>query len=365
MCAPRCPADDESRNPSRASGRGFWLALVLGTVVFLRSGGPVQAAEPAAGTRSLAMGDTLRAAATGSEGVLLNPSGMAITRMLTAAAFYSLRVQTLGHVLHASISDSLMQKWLALGLYYNFVYETPHFAYKLNEGGGSSRIVVVQDSKIVRTGSESGIVIAVPISDRFSLGGTVKYGNYSLASTLTDGSVPADFNYQSPRIDMDHNVDLGSIGNVVTFDLGFTARIYDELRLAVVGQNLWPHGIELPSILGIGLSYRPSSRWLLAGDGVVNFTGSVICTGMPPDPCTETTNRNTWRLGLGFEYSIADKVPVRAGYMYDNDLGAHHVSGGIGYFSQDLGFGVDFAMRQRVEAGNETVLLLGLRYVKQ
>ncbi len=350
---------------------------MLGTMVRGLGGGVVHAAEPAEGTRSLAMGDTLRAAATGSEGVLLNPSGIAITRMLTAAAFYSLRVQTLGHILHASISDSLMQRWISLGLYYNFIYETPKFAYRLTEGGPNPRTLIVQNSKIVRTGSESGIVVAVPISDRFSLGGTVKYGDYSLKSTLGDGSVPADFNYQSPRVDMDHNVDLGTISHVVTFDLGFTARIYDELRIAVVGQNLWAHGIELPSILGLGVSYRPSTRWLLAGDAVINFTGNVNCIGMSADkspnnstdnatdPCVETSNQTTWRMGLGVEYAIADKVPVRVGYMFNSELDAHHISGGIGYLSVERGFGVDFAIRQRVQGGDETVMLLGLRYVKQ
>src|SRR4029079_14389805 len=98
---------------------------------------------------------------------------------------------------------------------------------------------------------------------------------------------------------MGHNVDRGSVGHVVTFDFGFTARIYDELRLAVVGQSLWPHGIELPPRLGIVVSDRPTTRWLLAGDGVIDFTGSVICTAMPPDPCSESTTRTTARLGVG------------------------------------------------------------------
>jgi hypothetical protein len=297
--------------------------------------------------------------------VLLNPSGISISKLLTASAFYSLRVQTLGHVAHASVTDSVMQPYLALGLYYNFVYETPHFAYRLAEGGGASRLVVVQDSKIVRTGSESGVVIAIPITERFSLGGTLKYGYYALTSTLGDGSVPADFTYQNPAIDMDHNVDLGSVGHVVTFDFGFTARVYDELRLAVVGQNLWPHGIELPTRLGIGLSYRPTSRWLLAADTVIDFTGSVICTAMPPDPCSEMTKRTTVRAGLGAEYSIADRVPLRAGYLYDSDLDAHHITAGLGYMHTERGIGLDFAIRQRVKGGDETVMLLGLRIVRQ
>lgn len=340
-------------------------ALLLGVGLLGRVVTPAGAAEPAYGVRSLAMGESLRAAATGSEGVLINPSGIAISKLLAATAFYSLRVQTLGHIAHASISDSVMQRYLALGLYYNFIYETPHFSYQLKEGGDAGRTVLVQDSQIVRTGSESGVVVAVPITERFSIGGSLKYGYYSLTSQLGDGSVPADFNYQSPAIDQDHKVDLGSIGHVVTFDLGATARIYDELRVAVVGQNLWPHGIELPTRLGIGLSYRPGARWLIAADAVINFTGIQMCSAAPPDPCSETTARTTARFGGGVEYNIADRVPLRAGYVYDTELDVHHVTGGLGYLHPERGIGLDFAIRQRVDGGNETVLLLGLRIVKE
>ena len=355
----------KERRSGQGGGRGSAALGLFGAGLLCAAAGPVSAAEPAYGVRSLAMGESMRAAATGAEGTLINPSGIAISRLLAASAFYSLRVQTLGHIAHASISDSVLQRYLALGLYYNFIYETPHFAYQLKEGGDAGRTVLVQDSEIVRTGSESGVVVAVPITERFSIGGSLKYGYYSLTSQLRDGNVPADFNYQSPLIDQDHKVDLGSIGHVVTFDLGATARIYDELRVAVVGQNLWPHGIELPTRLGIGLSYRPGARWLLAADVVINFTGIQMCSAAPPDPCSETTPRTTARVGGGVEYNIADRVPLRAGYVYDTELDAHHISGGLGYLHPERGIGVDFAIRQRVEGGNESVLLLGLRIVKE
>lgn len=362
-CRPGQPeAGGRARRASWLLGAGLCI-LSVGAVSGVAR--PAEAAEPAYGVRSLAMGESMRAAATGAEGSLINPSGIAISRLFAATAFYSLRVQTLGHIAHASVSDSVAQKFLALGLYYNFIYETPHFSYRLPEGGNTGRLVLVEGSKIVRTGSESGVVVAVPITDRFSIGGSLKYGYYTLTSQLTDGTVPADFNYQSPLIDQDHNVDLGSVGHVVTFDLGVTARLWDELRVAVVGQNLWPHGIELPSRLGIGLSYRPSSRWLVAADAVINFTGILMCTGQEADPCSEQKARTTARFGGGVEYSIASRVPLRAGYVYDTELEAHHVTGGLGYMHAERGIGVDFALRQRVDGGTETVLLLGLRLVKE
>ena len=66
------------------------------------------------------------------------------------------------------------------------------------------RIVLVQDSKIVRTGNESGIVVAIPITERFSLGGTVKYGNYSLTNNVQAQVcltifLPTSWEYRLPK----------------------------------------------------------------------------------------------------------------------------------------------------------------------
>src|SRR5262249_757501 len=141
---------------------------------------PAHAADPMVGIRSLAMGDSLRGLAAGSEGVLLNPSGIAALRGFSASGFYSFRVQTLGSFLHASTSDSVTQKYIALGIYYNFIHETPHFSYMLAEGGNSNRVVNVTGNDILRSGNEAGLVAAIPLGDRFAFGATFKYGDYSI-----------------------------------------------------------------------------------------------------------------------------------------------------------------------------------------
>ena len=323
------------------------------------------AVDPMVGLRSLAMGDSLRGAATGSEGTLLNPSGIAIERRFNSSGFYSLRAQSLGHFLHASISDSVTQQYLAIGLYYNYFHETPRFSYLLPEGGARNRAFVVDGYDTVRTGTEAGAVIAVPFGERFALGGTLKYGYFSLKSQLHAGDVPEDFAYQNPKIDGDKSVDLGTLGHVVSFDLGFTLRLINELRLGVVGQNLWAHGTELPSRLGIGLSYRLNERVLFAADAMIDFTGNESCSvAMDNGLCQESQRRTTYRIGGGAEYIAASKVPLRAGYLYDSYLNAHHVSGGLGYLDTERGFGLDFSLRQQVSAGTETVLLLGFRVIK-
>jgi hypothetical protein len=324
------------------------------------------AAEPMVGIRSLAMGDSLRGLASGAEGTLLNPSGIAVTRQFAATGFYSLRAQSLGHFLHASVSDSVTQKYLALGVYNSYFHETPHFSYLLPEGGASNRVVLVRGNDIVRTGNEAGIVIAVPFGDRFAIGGTLKYGYYSLRSQLHAADVPPDFTYQNPLIDGDHSVDLGSAGHVISFDVGATLRLFEELRIGVVGHNLWAHAPELPTRLGIGLSYRFSERLLVAADAVIDFNGTQMCTAFAETGlCSDSQQRTTYRLGGGGEYVAAGVVPLRLGYLYDGDLGAHHVSGGLGYFDSARGFSLDLSLRQQVSGGTETVALIGFRILKQ
>ena len=352
------------------------LATALTVVLTAVGGSSAQAADPMVGVRSLAMGDSLRGLAVGGEGMLINPSGIAAVRQFSTTAFYSLRTQSLGHFLHASVADSVTQRYLALGLYYNFLTETPKFSYRLAEGGDSTRTFLIDSSTntITRSGNETGIVIGVPIGDRFAIGGTVKYGYYSLRSQLGDGSVPADFKYQNPRIDKERNVDMGTLGNIVTFDLGMTLRLFEALRLGVVGQNLWAHGTEMPTRLGIGLSVRATERLQLAADAVIDFTGHVDCIPMMPTTpmtapqsadCSDTAARITSRFGGGLEYVIAGRMPLRLGYLYDSDLTAHHISGGLGYINLDPGFGIDFSFRQRVQGGNETLLLLGIRVQRE
>ena len=362
----------------------MWLRRAwapVGAAILLWAGS-AEATDPMSGVRSLAMGGSLRGLPSGAEGLLLNPAGIATTKQFSATGFYSLRVQSMGHFLHASTADSVTNPYFALGLYYNFVYETPHYAYRLGEytapeGGTLRRVISVDGASIVRTGSEAGTVIAIPLFSRFALGGTLKYAYYTLRSTPTAQQLPPDYTYVTPNIDGDRVVDLGSINHVVTFDLGATLRIIDELYLGVVGHNLWGHGFELPTRLGLGLGYRYGERLTLAFDAVIDFTSAQRCTleaqpsqGAAGNPmladslCATSEPELSYRLGGGLEYVLMSKIPLRLGYQFESPLSAHHLTGGVGYYNLEHNFGLDFSLRQGVNAGAETVLLIGLRILR-
>lgn len=358
-----------ARRPARST-RALCRAAACGALAsaLFAAAPSVRAAEPIVGLRSLAMGDTLRGAATEAEGPLLNPSGMTVTQKFQVSGFYSLRLPSLGHFVHLSVVDSVTNRRLALGLYYSFVQENPRFNFPLAEGpysnGMLQRVIEVDGARISRNGNESGISMAVPIGDRFSLGATIKYSYYALRAELDPSMIPSGYNFALSRLDKERGVDLGSNGHSVTFDFGATLRLVDQLRIGVVGQNLWPQGHELPIKLGVGLAYRLGERLILAGDAVINFSGSEDCVTVELDRCTEVARRTTTRLGLGLEYSLLSRVPLRLGYSYDDTQGAQALTGGIGYMNLAPAFALDFAFRQRLDAGAETVLLLGFRVIR-
>jgi hypothetical protein len=327
-------------------------------VSVLAAASPARAAEPVVGLRSLAMGNSLRAAAVGAEGILLNPSGIALLHQYAVTGFYGFNVQSLGHAFHVSVADSVTQRRIAMGLAYTFVRETPRLALRVSEGPGK-RTLAFQDLPITRNAHEISLVTAIPLGDRFILGVTTKYGYFSTNVQLPADGLPADFMPDNPSFDKDHVYDLRSVGNVVSFDIGLTVRVLDQLSLGVVGQNLWPHGNEQPSLLGAGLAYGATQRLTLAADVLVNFNGYQECVAAAPDPCRETANRTTVRAGGGMEYAIVDRVPLRLGYMYDSAPDGHHISAGLGYFTAR--YGIDVAMRQRLSGGLETLLVLGFR----
>jgi opacity protein-like surface antigen len=98
---------------------------------------------------------------------------------------------------------------------------------------------------------------------------------------------------------------------------------------------------------------------------MVDFTGTESCiVFMDNGLCQESQRRTTYRLGGGGEYNLANKVPLRLGYLYDSNTNAHHISGGLGYLDLERGFGLDLSLRQQVSAGTQTVALLGFRVIK-
>lgn len=314
------------------------LIPLAAIVAVLAAATPARAQNDFVGTRAMGMGEAQRATATGASGPLLNPAGMSLVRQYVIEAMYGVKIESVGHHANVSVVDSITSR-LAAGLFYSFIYETPRLGF--NWAGGK-----VDSEQITRTGHAAGLSLSLPLGDHFILGATAKYLHISTTAPLPMGTVP------------DH-LTLDSV-NGVTFDIGMILKLGDRFNVGVIGYNLWDHGSrESPLSLGIGLAYIPVPSLSINFDTVINFTGYQdykvdMMTGK-----VSLNQKTTARLGPGIEWVISNKVPLRAGVVYDSGLPATYLTVGLGYLS--TAFGIDLSYRAKVQGGIENFLMLGLR----
>jgi hypothetical protein len=314
------------------------VAIALG-LVLLAVAGAAHAQADFVGVRALGMGEARRAIATGAEGVLLNPSGMSLIRGYTIEAIYGFRVEDLGHTAHVSIVDSITSR-VAAGLFYTYIHTNPRLGF--NWAGG-----VVESAQLTRQGHATGLALSLPLGDKIILGAAVKYLHFDTTAPLPEGTVPKELT-------------LDTI-NGVTFDVALLLRLGERFRATVIGQNLWDHGSrETPLTLGIGLAVFPIPALAITFDTAVNFTGFREYKGLDPmTGAVRTDFKAAARLGPGLEYTIAGKVPIRAGVVYDSGFPATYITAGLGFVSTQVA--VDLGYRGKVAGGIENSLALSLR----
>jgi hypothetical protein len=109
----------------------------------------------------------------------------------------------------------------------------------------------------------------------------------------------------------------------------------------------------------MGLGFTPVPQLTINFDAVVNFTGYQTYHLDPTSGKVSLDSRVTGRLGPGLEWLIANKVPIRAGVVYDSGLPGTFVTCGLGYVSTS--FGVDLGYRAKVQGGIENFLAVGIR----
>ncbi len=289
------------------------------------------------GVRALGQGEAMRATATGSEALILNPAGMSLVKQYVIEGIYGFKVEDLGHHVNVSVVDSVTSR-VAAGLFYTFIYSEPKVGF--HWAGGEQL-----PERWKREGHAAGLSLSLSLGDKFMIGLTTKYLHFDTTAPLPKGTSPGS-------LDFDHV-------NGVTFDVGFIVRLGDKFNIGAVGYNLWDHGREAPISMGIGLAYVPLPVLSINFDTVVNFTGYKTLHVDSIDPSKiKLDNKVSARLGPGIEWKIANKVPVRVGYVFDSALNGQYITMGIGYSSQS--FGIDLGYRVMVGGGLENFLMLGL-----
>jgi hypothetical protein len=257
------------------------------------------------GPREIAVGEAMRAGATGSTAITLNPSGLPLNNELVFEGGYGYRASDSASLIGVSACDSTNA--LPGCFFYDYAGSNP-------ELGGET---------MSRKTHIFGTSLSRPIGRRVIFGQTTKYFRFS--SDVMDEKKASGF----------------------SFDLGLTVRIADEINLGLSGQNLWgtEDSAQFPRAVGGGVLARPipilalsfDSRWKTDGGGA--------------------------RYGGGAELFIRGGqmgFPIRAGVLRDNALGSTFVSAGIGL--AHMKWGVDVGARREVKGGDETMMIASLRY---
>ncbi len=258
--------------------------------------------------RSLGMGDSLRASASGSLATTLNPAGVALTRTYVLEGGYGYRAADHSNIQAVSLCDSVTSRVAACLAY-------DHLSSDLTTDGQGDR-----------SRHEVGLTTATPLGDSLAFGVTWRYVSYN----------------ENPPPSMTAHSHDGFL-----LDAGLTYRLLPTLNLGVVGYNLVGADDDAYArALGFGMAFNLTPSLLVAADGRYDF------------------GRDTGRYGGGAEYLFSGDgsqgVPVRVGYLYDAGLKASYVTGGLGFITQRLA--VDIGARGQVDGpGNELMLQAGLR----
>lgn len=260
----------------------------------------------ALGPREVAVGEGLRAGATGGMATTLNPAGLPLTKELVFEGSFGYRPDDSASLVGLSACDSTNA---APGCFYY------HYAGNSPEVGGM---------ELGRRTHVGGLTLARAVSPKVIIGAGVKY--FDFESQVMGEEDASGFNW----------------------DFGATAKLTEVINIGVVGYNLLgTESLEFPRAAAAGLMLRPGEGLTVGFDATWNLD----------------REGKTGRYGGGGEYFISTSegkvgYPIRAGALHDVASGTY-VSGGVGVATVKLGF--DVAARKQVSDGDELLVTASLR----
>jgi len=257
--------------------------------------------------RAAALGDAVTAKTGGASSLFYNPAGMARLEGMNLSAGQANWIAgiTYNAVSVAYASDAGVFGISIMNVDYGEIQGTIR----------SSNTAGYTDTEMFTpTASVIGIGYAIAPTDRFSVGGQVKFVNEKLGNAYLD----TDANVTSiESLDMD----------VTAYDFGLMYQMdWKNLIIAMSARNFSEslkyaeEAFELPLTFRMGVS----------GDLIENLSVSFV-NERPRDYFSTTR--------VGFEYSLMNMLAVRAGYVTPTDEAGINL--GVGF--QVAGFSVDVA----------------------
>ncbi|MEO6774438.1 MAG: hypothetical protein ABI467_15710 [Kofleriaceae bacterium] len=260
------------------------------------------------GPREIAVGEAMRAGATGSTAIGLNPAGLPLNQELVFEGGYGYRASDSASLVSASACDST--NVLPGCFYYDYA-------------GSNPDLMGVSDHRATHI---AGTTLAYPISPGLSFGSSAKYFHHTTNVMGEDDT------------------------SGFTFDVGANYRIANAISVGAAVYNAFgTESPEFPRAAGGGVLVRPvqmlalsfDARWkLIDGDHSARYGGGA-----------ELFMRNDSGQ-VGF--------PLRAGVLHDSGLGVTYLSAGLGLAG--MKYGLDVAARHAVDGSDETMFIASLRF---
>jgi hypothetical protein len=218
--------------------------------------------------RVLGMGNAGRAAASGTAGPTLNPSGISLVRSYVVEGAYEYLSAEQGNAFHAVIADSTSGSNVGGGLRYTYANAAPAGTWEGAEALSRHEI---------------GLSLSFPFNDHVAIGATGRY--LRTARTLPGGSEEKNTG--------------------ITYDAGITIRPVSIFSIGFVGYGLRDmKDPQAPFGYGGGIALVPMPEFVLVADAAVDLRRYVPEGG---------DQRKAVTISGGAEYTSAARLAMRAG----------------------------------------------------
>jgi len=291
--------------------------------------------------RAAALGDAVTALDGGSEMLFYNPAGMASQTDLMTAAFGQL--EWIADIKYNQASLALAP---ASGRYGVFGFSLLSVDY----GDLQGTIRADNDQGFLDTGNFSpsamafGVGYARALTDRFSVGGHVKFVHQDLGPNVesyANAETPADDIYSIEDGDPRGYVRVTNKKNVTAFDFGVLYRTgFRSLTFAFSARNFSQEveyvdeSFQLPLTLKIGLAMDVLDV-AAAGQGSMHALRVMVDAENPRDFSEQ--------IKIGAEYTFLETLSLRAGYAFPTDEQGINLGAGVFKRVRGIGLGADYA----------------------
>ncbi len=272
--------------------------------------------------RASAMADAVTALEGGSANMFYNPSAMARVDKLFNISFGQITWIAEMKQMYGTVAFNP-----ALGKYGVFGLSMMSMDY----GDFNGTIIADNDQGFIETGNFSpdamvlGIGYAIALTDKFSVGGNVKYVSQSL------GSVVVSYDQDGGFIKEDNETNVAAFDFGVLYHTGFKSLNFGmNVRNFSREIKFLEESFQLPLTFKVGLSMNLLDLYNIAPEKHTLF---LATDASHPRDYSEKVN-------VGMEYIFSNMLALRAGYSTPND--EYGFSAGVGVSKSFSGFDLTF-----------------------